>query len=412
MISYLGWFQLLRDEPPRKPPGFVLPEPLPPVPDAENGLVYLSAEVDKEIWPELENEHREIISWRERWDQEKMQPLVEAAPAIRTIVEKALSYPGWRAESGPGSRSFYKEVELARNLLMTKVRQLSETGNLNEAMDWMDPVAQLSRRLEQTPISLAHVMIGAGISRVTYSTLLRLLTQPGADEALLARGFAMLEFPTARPEDILKGTALDYRRDAGFDPTKNPKLNLSAVFGLIGGKEVPEWLIKSRFKPQTYHNLMSQHLALMEHLCKDTGRSGLRKLRAARDSLEAESKLSVWSFEPNRAGRILAATCHVNFKLAESMLSCGSFRQCCRVAIAAKRWSLAHEGKRVSALTDLVPDYLAAVPLDPYDNQPLKWDAATATVYCIGQDGVDNIPDFKPGEASSFGEMGAGVRFP
>ena len=411
------WFQLIRDEPPRMPPGYVLPDFPPPVSDADNGLVYLDAEVAKETWPEIESGkdgHTGIIGWREPWDEEKMRPLVEAAPAMRAIVDKALSYPGWRTESGPGTRLFYKPVELACKILLAKVRQLVEANDTPAAIEWQDLMFRLAQRQQESPISLADAMIAAGTWRTMQASLMRVLARSGSNDATLARGSAMLESPTARREDIMRGIALDYRRETAryFNPTKNPNLKLGGLFGLIGGKDVPEWLIKSRFKPEAFHNLVLQHIALLDRLTKTTGRGRLQELRAARGWLEEESKLSVWSFEPNRAGRILAASYGGFFKPVEAMIFGDAYRQCCRAAIAAKRWSLAHRGEPVPTLADLVPRYLSAVPLDPYDGQPLKWDSVTGTAYVIGPDGVNNLPDFKPGEVSGFGEKGTGVRLP
>ena len=416
-LGYAGWFQLIRDEPPRTPLGFALPERLPAVPDAGNGLVYLDEEIEKQSWPEIEGGeggHNLIIGWRKPWDAERMQPLVDAAPAMREILEKALGYSGWREETGPGTRSFYKSVDLARNLLLAKVRQLAEAGEVQAAMDCLEPVMRLSRRQEQTPISLAHFMIGAAASRASDATLMQVIALPGANDAILVRGFSWLEPPTALREDMIKGLAGDYRRDTEhwFDARKDPKLEFGDLVGMISGKDVPDWLAKSRFKPQAYHNLRLQHLALLDRISKDTGPARLQELRAARDSLEKETKLSSWSLDPNRVGRILAALNHFDFKIAESTLSCDAFRRCCRVVVAAKRWSLAHGGQRVPALADLVPEYLPEVPLDPYDGRPLRWDAASGTAYVSGSDGVDDLPEFPPGEASVLRDGGVATRLP
>ena len=44
-----------------------------------------------------------------------------------------------------------------------------------------------------------------------------------------------------------------------------------------------------------------------------------------------------------------------------------------RAAIAVERFKLAHDGGKPSALSELVPQYLAAVPLDPFDESELKY---------------------------------------
>ena len=290
------WFQLIRDEAPKMPQGYVLPDFPPPVSDADNGLVYLHEQVEMAHWPEIESGkdgHQAIIGWREPWDAARMQPLVDAAPAMRGIVEKALSYPAWQSESGPGTRSLYRSADLAGDFFQTQVRHFAEANNPAAAMEWIEPMFRLARRREESPISLADAMMPAGIRRRLQGSLMRVLALPGADDALLAKGFAMLESPTVRQEDILRGLALSYWRETvlWYDPSTNPRMRLSGFFPKIGGKQVPGWLIKSRFKPRAYHNLVLQHLALLDKLTKNTGQDAWQELRAASDWLDAESKL-------------------------------------------------------------------------------------------------------------------------
>ena len=44
-----------------------------------------------------------------------------------------------------------------------------------------------------------------------------------------------------------------------------------------------------------------------------------------------------------------------------------------RAAIAVERYKLAHDGHKPSALTELVPQYLSTVPIDPFDGGELKY---------------------------------------
>ena len=62
------------------------------------------------------------------------------------------------------------------------------------------------------------------------------------------------------------------------------------------------------------------------------------------------------------------------------------------VAIALKRFQLAH-GIFPEKLSELTPEILAIVPLDPVDGQPLRYRRnadETFLLYSIGDDGVDD----------------------
>ena len=63
----------------------------------------------------------------------------------------------------------------------------------------------------------------------------------------------------------------------------------------------------------------------------------------------------------------------------------------CITALAIKRF--AHRHKRLpEQLTDLVPRFLANVPVDPFDGRPLRWKKRESelVVYSVGEDGADD----------------------
>ena len=67
-------------------------------------------------------------------------------------------------------------------------------------------------------------------------------------------------------------------------------------------------------------------------------------------------------------------------------------------AIAVRRYQLRH-GRNPGELRALVPEFLAAVPLDPMDGRPLRYrlDAdGSFLLYSVGEDGVDNGGDPSP----------------
>lgn len=57
--------------------------------------------------------------------------------------------------------------------------------------------------------------------------------------------------------------------------------------------------------------------------------------------------------------------------------------------IALKEFSQ-DNGALPVALTQLVPTYLAAVPVDPYDGKAIKYSAEKKIIYSVGNDHVDN----------------------
>ena len=65
-------------------------------------------------------------------------------------------------------------------------------------------------------------------------------------------------------------------------------------------------------------------------------------------------------------------------------------RDCADAAIAGELFRRQH-GRWPAKLTDLTPEFLPAIPLDPFANQPMLMNASPESfkVYCAGSDGFE-----------------------
>jgi hypothetical protein len=72
-----------------------------------------------------------------------------------------------------------------------------------------------------------------------------------------------------------------------------------------------------------------------------------------------------------------------------------------RAAIAVERWRLAHNDSLPDSLVQLVPDFLSAIPTDPFDEQPLRYKKLPHgyKIYSIGPDFTDDGSKEKPSDA-------------
>ena len=64
-----------------------------------------------------------------------------------------------------------------------------------------------------------------------------------------------------------------------------------------------------------------------------------------------------------------------------------------QIVVAAARWRLSHDGKLPPALDALVPQYLPAVPVDPWskDGRPLCYEAESGVAWSVGRRGNFNF---------------------
>ena len=65
-------------------------------------------------------------------------------------------------------------------------------------------------------------------------------------------------------------------------------------------------------------------------------------------------------------------------------------REAARVLLATILYRRDHGGQLPEKLSNVVPKYLAAVPLDPFNGKPMLYDARKEVVYSVGQNLVDD----------------------
>jgi hypothetical protein len=78
-------------------------------------------------------------------------------------------------------------------------------------------------------------------------------------------------------------------------------------------------------------------------------------------------------------------------KVSEAERRTRGLLRCAAAALAAERYRREH-GQWPQTLDDLKPDYLRAVPLDPYDSKPLRFknDGDGIVIWCLGMDRKDD----------------------
>jgi hypothetical protein len=78
-------------------------------------------------------------------------------------------------------------------------------------------------------------------------------------------------------------------------------------------------------------------------------------------------------------------------KVAEASRRVQADQRCALVALAAERYRRDH-GRWPASLDQLAPDYLKAVPADPYDGKPLRYQRRPdgVIIYSVGPDREDN----------------------
>lgn len=121
----------------------------------------------------------------------------------------------------------------------------------------------------------------------------------------------------------------------------------------------------------------------------------------AHERLERWERLRVWR-NSNATGEMMVAGSISGDTVMESLArSRLAVHRALRVVIALHRYQLAR-GSLPATLEALAPAFLPAIPMDPFDFKPLRWDASKRAVYSIGSDRKEQSPDFAHRDKSGW----------
>lgn len=420
LIGYGVWYQLFRDEKllddwPR-PERALTGEPR--IPDEQNGLAQLLGAMDEMRLPILTLAQMDVLNQNKAWDPAVIRPLLEAAPGLRSRVEAALKLPDWQEGDEYDQQVSDLRLPECIEVLRARAMELEKAGQKGDSFEWYSQAHALIGRCVFRSRRIHHQMQVSSALRGLRRSLLNMAASSSLTREELSAVLRMIQSPSADFEELRLSVRLS-EQDVAFElPSWETYRDLEppAVEKLreLSATKLPVWFLSSRYKPGTTQKLLRSWMEELESIGFREGRENRNAVLAFQARIDSELKASPLSFDPNRAGRMLAASAFQRTLGLEN----GYFvvqeaeRRCQAVVLAAKLYALDHGGARPDALDKLVPQYLEKIPLDPYDSQPVRWVPATGMAYVSGDDGQDDIPKLSPKTFSSPDPKGAWAQLP
>ncbi len=294
------------------------------------------------------------------------------------------------------------------SLIRLKVKDEIDKGDLSAAAADIQDVSRLGRllvtRIGPEPAAFVQFLVGGLIRKTMYAEMCDcIVTGKASDEMLEAFSRMVNEDDEASPADCARALKAEYERHFLFVDWFCDALHNSASYDeyiaivcrnydqdlckqympFFCGRFFWNWPGLKRF---TFHRREMKFLVAQV----------LRDLLARNDvenTLDAipnpvEGKRFAAMILPNGYAKIWISTMTPGFgKLfIEHRLSC--MRP--KLVIAAEKWRRAHDGANPPTLEELVPEYLAEVPVDPWDKTSgrIKYDAELGVVWSIGEKGA------------------------
>ncbi|MES2468676.1 MAG: hypothetical protein V4675_15335 [Verrucomicrobiota bacterium] len=366
------------------------------VPDLRtNG--YLMLKASWENW--LDADEKTLRQWRSvrdgevPWDDTIADALNPHRHNLSNELQQALAAPEWVAplrgtnEWWQGEKRFYYGPML--EVLEAAARQNLRTGNPAPALSLVQNLRALSRReikgSHSTTDLMAAYNVNVRTARLTCSVL--------ADSTLTET--SLLQLASAWEDDQLTQVELD--ASVAGDSLFMTNYFLSTGYEEHGyGSPATRPLRKITTKPNASLNFLHRVLRLQKTKGLATAPTGESSVFAELEQLTFQREGILRFLDANFSGRQIVWTF---FWVFQSEFLGGSRyflfeTRAVRIAIAIKRWQLRHPGQIPAQLEDLVREYLAFIPADPWDGSPLRWSATDQIIYAVGTNWTPDVPVF------------------
>lgn len=265
-----------------------------------------------------------------------------------------------------------------------RIALLARSGREAEARADTLLFTEFNLRLRKMNGLLLHKLIADSMAGAGQADLRR-LAYACNDAEWLSMAQKILTLAEPQQADAIEDIKLDY---LSFKNTVllHPDL-------LRQQRNAPRWLLACHLP----HKTISDHANRLRRLSKSIDQSWAEGIEQSRqlskelEGLQAEG----WRFylRPNYLGNQLAIKNESAYRYAVEIPSKAVARSRLTVlALALRRHELAAK-ELPKELSTLAPDFVAAVPLDPFDNQPIRWNVATKRLYSVGPNLVDEAGD-------------------
>jgi len=288
-----------------------------------------------------------------------------------TAPENALSSPVGLLVQSP------REIA---NLLWLDAALLAQSQQSDAALVSGRAILNAGRSIGDEPLMIAH-LVRMACQRMAITGVERVLAQGQASEPALAATQDLFTDEAAQPillyalrGERAYGDVLIGWMEAG-DPRGFGSVNAtggSIFYPLLGG------------------SMMTQNRALKLELMTEAVEIAKRPPDEQPDRFQ-ELNRKVKSLPQNSGTMLASLAIPAVSKVADACQRSRADLRCAVTALAVERYRLAH-GAWPETLDQLVPRFLAQVPIDPYDRKPLRFLRLDdgVLIYSLGPDGKDD----------------------
>ena len=404
LAAGIAFFVISRDEAPPDDSDLIVKRL--DIPDDQNGFTYFQQAGEILYWPGTdawekaakhpESEEAEKIAYRldrmengKDWDAALAAEVLDANKPTFALIEKGLACREFQV---PEFKSIYDKIPYVFGFMQTarlmrlRAADLAARDKGVEAVERTLDIVLFGHRIECAKGCLIHSLVGQAIKGMGLGQLRRLVIECKVPAETLKITAARL----ADWEDSGTGLANALRCEYQMDVNMIDELycgNISINAFAIVGREPPRpsWSERLKYvlflRPNQTKRLFAETLgprvedstrpyvaARTQPVAPDAP-DGLLQMLSLKNSV---GRTLHQIFNPALSG-VLKVKCQTQTDVAAT-----------RAILALKAFKM-KTGRLPKTLDELVPEYLAAVPLDDFDGKPLRYSPEKKILYSVGK---------------------------
>jgi hypothetical protein len=275
-------------------------------------------------------------------------------------------------------------------LFMAKAIQERSLGDKAAAAHTSITLMRFGYLVHQHPSSLIEYLVGLAILSSGLTEIENLLPFVASDPQILELLLTELNRIDRLEAGLLRAYKAEFRlAEQWIEDYQAGKLDINSLgVGLIPAVGKLRRTSSYFFKPEETKQLLAEHYReLIEH--SDHDYAEIIKGNNAPAPI-GDIYTTPNFFYPNAVGRLFISLMTPNLmSVLERKCRASCSTAALRILCAIHLYRNAH-GQLPDHLEALVPVYLESVPLDPYDNKPLRYDRAKLVVYSVGANLTDD----------------------
>jgi hypothetical protein len=347
---------------------------------ATNGYLFLAQRWEK--LPDLPRQDQDrvvrMLQGSSPWDPALLETIRKGRENVAADLATALARKAWLVPSTLTYRQLMADTgptwltKPCRYLRLEAVAAARE-GDFATALTLLQQMHQLSARQIDGHGNLISFLTAVSLQGMAAELCCDLLEQGKADAA-------QVQAMAALWEDEPNGAE-------AWDAAVRMEIAIfSDVVREIEAGSLPNtpWYSGILLKPnQTLNRYHRRMRNLMEVSLKEF--SSLDAAQKAGLEMQPDRRFLGKVLNPNYQGIQLAEGAESCVGIAKSLRKVWFIPRAMRVRLALHRWRAHHPDAWPATLDELVPNYLASVPTDPWNGKPLQWDSINLTIYAVGQ---------------------------